>query len=86
MRPHRTRRISSVAFALATTSLFACAIFWPVWAEGLFRSRLVVGLFAVWCGAVTVLLHPELYAGITLGFREFRKATRDVQDDIDRWL
>ncbi len=84
MRAHRLRKVGTGIFMLAGLALLACAIVWPSLAQGTLQSRSAVGLFAVWCVAVAVLLHPELSAGVAQGIREFRKAARDLCDDIGR--
>ena len=74
-----------MVFAIAATVLLACVSFWPAWIEStLLRSRSGVGLLALWCGSVALLLHPEFSAGLAQGIREFRKASREVLDEIDR--
>ena len=70
---------------LAAVALLACAIFWPAWAEGVLRSRFIVGLSAAWCVVVGFLLHPELGTWLAQAIRDFRKAARDIDDDINRW-
>ena len=84
MRAHRLRIVGTGSFMLAGLALFACAVIWPSWAQGTLQSRSAVGLFAGWCAAVAVLLHPELSAGVAQGIREFRKAGRDLRDEIGR--
>ena len=84
MRAHRLRKVGAGPFMLAGLALFAGAIAWPSWAQGTLQSRFAVGLFAVWCVAVAILLHPELSAGVAQGIREFRKTARDLRDEIGR--
>ena len=84
LHPNSIRRVASAAFGLAAVALLACAIFWPAWAESVLHSRLTVALSAAWCVVVGFLLHPELGTGLAQAIREFRKAARDMQDDIDR--
>ena len=86
MRTHSIRRVGSAAFSVAAAVLLVCAIFWPAWAEAALHSRLAASLFAAWFGGVAFLLHPELSAGLAQGIREFRKATREIRDDFDRWF
>ena len=80
------RRVASVAFGLVAIASLACAAFWPGWAERLPCSRSVVALFGVWSSGFAVLLHAEMSAGLMKGIREFRKATREVSEDISRWF
>ena len=84
MRAHRHRKIGAGVFLLSGLALLACAVVSPSWAQETLQSRSAVGLFAVWCAAVGILLHPELRAGVAQGIREFCKAGRDLRDEIGR--
>lgn len=79
-------RFVSGAFGLAAVLLLVVAIAWPTRASEAFHSRLVVALSAFWWSGVALLLRPAVSAGFARGVEEFCKATREVQDDIDRWL
>jgi hypothetical protein len=83
MNSLRIHRTGCVLLTLVAVACFACAVFWPAWAERAVGSRLLAGFIAVWCGLLAALLHPELRAGLTQGVREFSKACRDVNLDIN---
>jgi hypothetical protein len=78
------RRAGGISFGLAGFGLLTCGFFWPASVEQLFRSRLGVVLLGVWCVGSGVLFHAKVRAGLALGFREFRKAIREVAEEIRR--
>ena len=82
---HRLHRLSSAAFALVAFGLLVLVILWPSDVAEFLRSRLGVSFIAALTGAVALLLHPELGAGLLRGIREFRKAADDLTrgDDDD---
>lgn len=77
---------ASVGFALVAVPLVVAAIIWPSWAGEVFHSRLFAALAGVWCGGVALLLRPAVTTGLAQGLQEFRKATREIRDDINKWL
>ena len=84
MRTNTIQRAANAAFSLAAVTLLGWAILCPGWIERALQSRLGLGVFAVGCGGFAFLLHPELRAELARGIHEFRKASREVQDDNDR--
>jgi hypothetical protein len=79
---YKLQKLGSGAFALAALGLVLCAILWPSPVADLLRSRLAAVLLSIGSGGLACVLHPEVSAGLALGFREFRKATREVIREI----
>lgn len=78
------RRAGGIVFGLVGFGLLTCGLFWPALVEQLFRSRLGVVLLGIWCIGSGVLFHAKVSAGLALGFCEFRKAIREVVEEIRR--
>jgi hypothetical protein len=77
------KQIGSLILNLLALASLLCTALWPPSIAHLLHSRLAVGLAGIWCAATSLLLYPELLAGLLLGIHEFRKACREMFDDID---
>ena len=71
---------------LLALALLVCTCLWPAWAGQRLPSRLGTVVMAAWCWGFAVVLHPELCAGVALGFRQFRQDCRDLRGYFGRWF
>lgn len=84
IRDPRIRRAGSASLGLTGLALLAGAALSPAQAGCLFHSPGIAALLGALCCGSAVLLHPEIGAGMVLGFREFRKAAHEVARENTR--
>jgi hypothetical protein len=82
------QQVSSILLADIALVLAVCAVRWHPLVREILESRGGMVLLSGWAWFLAMFVHPELRAGLRLGIREFRIASRELiemfgKDDDD---